>query len=196
MRRVLAFLLPVLLAAQSQLLEIRVPSGQGTLRAPGSRTPGFSVQVVDEREQPASGVIVSFRLPDEGPSGTFANGLGSEIVTTGADGRAVTSAIRWNHLAGPLQVRVTAVKDRVRAGTMIALELTDAAAVRRQAGVAQPVASPRHGTRWTLVAVIAGGAVAAGFGAGWVFSRNPAQAGAKAAAPIQIGAPTITISKP
>ena len=196
MRRVLAFLLPVLLAAQSQLLEIRVPSGQGTLQAPGSRTPGLSVQVVEDNGQPVSGVIVSFRMPDEGPSGTFANGLGSEIVTTGAEGRAVTSPIRWNRLAGPLQVRVTAVKDRVRAGTVIALELADAAAVRRQAGVAQPEASSHHRTRWTLVALIAGGAVAAGFGAGWASSRSPSQGAAKAAAPIQIGAPTITISKP
>jgi hypothetical protein len=194
MRRALAYLLPALLAAQTQLLEIRVPAGQGSLEAPGSRTPGYSAQVVDESGQPVAGAIVSFRLPDDGPSGTFANGLGSEIVTTGADGRAVTSPIRWNRLAGPLQIRVTAVKDRVRAGTVIALELSDAAAVRR--AVQQPVAAAvHHRTRWTLVALIAGGAIAAGFGAGWASSRTPSQ-GATTADPIQIGAPVITITKP
>jgi hypothetical protein len=193
MRTLLALLLPVSLAAQGTLLQIRVIEGEGAVHQPGSRSAGFLVQVANEVGKPVSGAVVSFRLPDDGASGAFANGLASEIVTTGADGRASPSPIRWNRLTGALEIRVTAIKDGMRAGTVVAQYLSGAAPApgRTQAApVARP--TPRHGKgRWIIVAVVLAGAAGAGFAAG----RN-GSVSAPARAGVDIGIPSVSIGKP
>lgn len=71
------------------ILQIRVIEGEGVAYPLGGRaTRGVTVQVTDETGKPVEAVSVSFRLPEEGPSGAFANGSRLEIATTKADGRA------------------------------------------------------------------------------------------------------------
>src|SRR5205823_460721 len=98
--------------------------------------------------------------------------------------------MQWNKLPGPFEIRITAVKDRARAGIVSAQYLSDAVAARSGGGTFQ---SARHSRgKWLLIS-----AVAAGAGAGLAFSRSQ---GAKAAtAPAfttQIGNPSITIGHP
>jgi hypothetical protein len=66
------------------------------------------VQVEDENHKPIAGAAVVFFLPNQGPSGFFANGSKSLTVTTNADGRATASTITRNNLSGQMVIRVTA----------------------------------------------------------------------------------------
>ena len=74
---------------------------------------------VDELGRPAAGAVVSFQLPAQGPSGLFANGLRTEIVVAGADGRATVGGIRWDGNARVVAVRVSVSKDSARAATVV-----------------------------------------------------------------------------
>ena len=88
---VFLFLLRLPLAAQNDpaILLIRIVEGEGTVYPIGSRaTRGVTVQVTDESGKPVDSAAVVFRLPQDGPTGTFSSGMQTEIVTTTADGRA------------------------------------------------------------------------------------------------------------
>ena len=172
------------------MLQIRVVAGEGAVNSTGARGPGLTLEVVDELGRPVAGAVVSVRLPDDGPAGAFASGLATEIVTTGADGRVTTAPIRWNRLAGPLQIRITAAKDRARAGTVVAQQLIDA---RRGGG--GPVARAKS-RKWVPIVLIAAGAAGAGFGIGMASRGRAGEPAAAAPAGVGIGQPTITVSKP
>jgi hypothetical protein len=174
-----------MLAFQGMVLQIHVLQGEGVVSFVGSRGPGLRLEINDEIGTPVAGAVISVRLPDDGPGGVFASGLASEILTTGADGRAETSPIRWNRLPGPVQIRVTAVKERLRAGTVVSQTLSEPARV---------VGRGKSRSKWPLVLLIAGGAVGAGLGAGLaVRGKHEATV---APVSLQIGAPVITLSKP
>lgn len=190
----LSLLLPVLLAAQGSLLQIRVVEGERAMYAPGSRSPGFTIEVTDELGKAVAGAVVSVRLPDDGPGASFANGLSSEILTTGSTGRAITSPLRWNRLVGPVEVRLTAVKGRLRAGTVAACEVTEAVAARRGAVFvpSREVRRDGHRKMWIIIAAVAAGAAGAGFAAarlGGGHSATPTEAPPS----LGIGTPTFTI---
>jgi hypothetical protein len=195
MRRALCLLFPALLVAQSSLLRIRmVDSGAYTA---GSRSPGIVVEVTDELGAPVPGAVVNVRFPDDGPSGSFASGLSSEIAKTGADGRATTSPVRWNALPGAVDIRVTAAKDRLHAGTVVTCRLSDGLPERHGPVVlVKPGASAAgggHRLRWILIGAVAAGA--AGIGLGLRGGGGGAQAGQPSAetGAVVIGAPTITV---
>jgi hypothetical protein len=200
MRAILALLLPVLLVAQSSLLQIRVVEGEGAAYLPGSRSPGLTVEVTDELGKPVAGAIVSVRLPDDGPGGSFANSLATEIVTTGANGRATTSPVRWNRLTGPVELRVTAVKGRLRAGTVATCQLSEKMAARRAAGpFFEPFAPTGHasGGKGRLKWIVIGIAASALVGVGAAIAGGSHSSGTSpAATTVQIGSPTITVGKP
>ncbi|MEK7408832.1 MAG: hypothetical protein AAB225_27525 [Acidobacteriota bacterium] len=196
MRRVLrtapACGLAWLLAAQTAVLQIRVLHGEGAVQTTGSRVPAaFSVVVTDEIGQPVEGAVVSFRLPDQGPSGDFGNGLKTEIVKAGLDGRASVPSIRWNATPGPVSIRVTAVKDQARAGLVVSQYLAGAAPGRKSAPV---TAGARARSRWLIITALAASAAGAGFAAG--YARNGRPGPAAAAPPVLVGPPTISIGRP
>ncbi len=190
--RMLALLLPALLAAQSAVLQIRLVQAEGTVHAAGVRAPGLTVEITDELGKPVAAAIVSVQLPDDGPGGSFASGLNSDIVTTGADGRATTSPVRW--------IRITASTGTLRAGAMVLQHLAaEVPAAKRAPPPAAPAPAARKKShrRWLIVGVLAAGAAGAGFASGWASrSSTPSPASAPGPAPIQIGAPTITVGRP
>jgi hypothetical protein len=111
----LAALLPLSAADDPAGLNIRIVEGEGQAYALGSRaTRGITVQITDDIGRPVDGATVTFRLPEEGPSGTFANGSNTEIATSHADGRVNAWGMQWNRTAGPFEVRITASKGGVR----------------------------------------------------------------------------------
>jgi hypothetical protein len=167
----------------------------------------LTVLVVDEKGAPVSGATVSLRLPDHDATGLFSNGLRSEIVLTGGDGRAAVPGIQWGAAAGPCQIRITALKGTARAGTVATMEIT-APAAGRQAGTlsggdAVPIYRPpsRWRSRWTVVALAAAGAIGGGL---VVKYSQPASGPAGAiAAPagitsstLQIGPPVVVVTRP
>jgi len=188
-------------AQVAAILQIRVLEGDGAVHALGSRSGRpLSVQVADETGKPVFGVAVSFRLPEDGPGGIFASGMRTEVVVTGADGRAAVWGIQWNRTAGPFQVRVTTVKGPSRAGVVIPHYLSDAVTEKPFAGM--PVAAGgRSRGKWFYAVLLVTAGVAAG-GAAMGLSRYSKPAAQPAAAealtaPTQVGAPTtIVIGKP
>jgi len=78
----------ILMQDSPAILQIHVIEGEGVAYPVGGRaTRGVTIQVADETGKPIEDASVSFRLPDEGPSGAFSNGSRTEIATTKADGK-------------------------------------------------------------------------------------------------------------
>jgi hypothetical protein len=171
------------------ILQIRVIEGEGVAYPLGGRaTRGVTVQVTDETGRPIENASVSFRLPEEGPSGTFSNGSRLEIVTTKADGRAAAWGMQWNRTEGSFEIRITAVKGQARAGTVCAVYLSKATA---ETGSAAPVKLAKsHKWLWITLAVAGGAALAVAAGA--VAGKSSTPPG-PTATPTTIGTPTITI---
>jgi len=180
----------------SVIVQLKVIDGEGTVYRTGGRgTRGITVLVTDEAGQPVSGASVSFRLPDTGPSGTFTSGLRTEIVTTGADGRASVWGMQWNKTAGPMEIHITAVKDQARAGIVSTQYLNDTAVSQapQVGGDGTFKASHSGKTKWFLIAAAVGGGAAAGM----LFGRSHSSASdTTPAATLSIGGPTIIVGHP
>src|SRR5581483_1537829 len=108
------------------VIQLRVIEGDGAVYTVGSRaTRGVTVQVCDETSKPVEADTVSFQLPSDGASGSFANGSKAEIVTTKKDGMATVWGMQGNKTPGMFEIRVTASKGQARAGATIAQHLSD-----------------------------------------------------------------------
>lgn len=192
----LVLALPWLATAQVAILQIRIIEGEGGVHAPGSRSPRpLTVTVTDETGRPVERAAVSFHMPDEGPGGTFANGLRTIVVMTDGQGQASAHGMQWNRLAGRFQIRITASKEQGRAGTVSFQYISGSGTA------ATAHASPGgHRTLWIVAALVAGGA-ATGVVAAGRSGTAPVSAAAVPSAPaaitaVTIGTPVITVGKP
>lgn len=114
---ILAF--PCVAAAQVATLQIQVIAGDGAVHPPGAHlSRPLTVELTDDTGHPVSGAAVTFQLPAEGPGGLFSNGLRTDLAITGADGRASIHALLLNRDNGQFRIRITAVKEQVRAGAV------------------------------------------------------------------------------
>ena len=201
----LLFLLPLgaQVASQSDpaILLIRIVEGEGAVYPIGSRaTRGVTVQVTDETGKPIDGAAVVFRLPQDGPTGTFSSGMPTEVVTTSGDGRANVWGMQWNRVTGPLEVRITAAKGQARAGTICGLYLSNAlvsSEPRAGTGIGRKDGLlggwRNHKRIWMGVGI----AAAAFVGVAAISSRGtPSAATAGTVNAPQIGTPSIIIGKP
>lgn len=181
--------------AQVAILQMQVVEGDGAAHAPGSRSArALTVEVTDETGKPVAGAAVSFHLPDDGPGGTLANGLRTDVVMTDARGRASMRGMRVNRTAGPFQIRILASKEQARAGVISTQYIAEPAS-----GMATAAASKRRAKWVAVAAAIAGGAVAGIVTAG----RHETAAAPTTpttptipAATVTIGAPSATVGKP
>lgn len=176
----------------SVIVQLKVLEGEGTVYRTGTRaTRGLTVLVTDETGKPVENAAVSFRLPDEGPSGVFNSGLRTEVATTNAEGRATVWGMQWNKTPGPVEIRITAVKDQARAGIISTQYLSDTIAAKA-GGEGVFSASHKGRTKWILIAAVAGGAVA-----GLAFGRSGAKSGPTVSpAGVLIGNPSINVGHP
>jgi hypothetical protein len=170
-------------------LNIRIVDGEGQKYALGSRaTRGVTVEITDDLGKPVDGVTVTFRLPDQGPSGVFTNGSKTEIATTHADGRVLVWGMQWNRTAGPFELRITAAKGDAHAGTICPLNLGGAADTQPT----KSVSSGHFGHKWLWIALGVGAAAGAGVAVrGAAGSSPPAVVNTT-----RIGTPTIAIGPP
>jgi hypothetical protein len=176
--------------AQS-LIRIQILEGEGSVNSAGSKSERpIAVQLTDETGRPLESVAVSFRMPEEGPSGVFEGGMKTDIAVTTADGRAAVRGVRWNRIAGPFQIRVTAAKGESRAGAICSQYISDV-----------PVAKAAHSghrgrAKWMTIAAITAGGAAAGLVATRSHSPQQPSRPPVVAQPVQIGLPTISIGRP
>jgi hypothetical protein len=176
------------------ILQIRVLEGEGVAYPLGGRaTRGVTVQVTDETGKPIEAASVSFRLPEEGPSGSFANGSRTEIATTKADGRASAWGMQWNHTEGSFDIRITAVKGQARAGTVCAVYLSKTTATMADGGSQPPLKFARsHKWLWITLGVAAAAGVVVAVTA---LHGNSVPIG-PTVTPTTIGSPTVVVGAP
>ena len=111
-------------APATDQIELRIVSGAGAEFQPGSKQKQrLAVQVVSQDEHPLVGVAVTFRLPDNGASGLFADGQRSLVAFSNDEGEASVTGIQWNNTPGTVSIRVTAVKGTAHAGTLLSVEI-------------------------------------------------------------------------
>jgi hypothetical protein len=181
--------------AQVATLQIKIMEGDAITHVAGSRnTRPLIVQITDDDGQAVSGAAVSFRLPDDGPGGLFANGLRTEVAISDAGGRATVRRMQLNHTPGDFQIRITASKEQARAGTLARQfiagpEQTPGRALRSKA---------KSGRKWMVVALMAAG-LAGGVSVGVAMRPAAAVAAAHPAPPapaLTIGPPVVTVGRP
>lgn len=139
-------------------LRINIVEGEGAInnvRQRVNREP--IVQVEDNNRKPVAGAVVIFFLPDQGASGTFADGSRMLMTVTDNQGRAVARGIRPNNQSGPMQIRVTASFQGLTASSVISQTNVAASAASGASG-----AGLSAGAKWAIILGIAGGAAAAG----------------------------------
>jgi hypothetical protein len=183
-------------SAQVAILQIQVTGGEGLVQTPGARdSRGIAVVVTDETGRPVEGAAVSFHLPDQGPSGTFVNGLHTDVVMTDERGRAAVHAIEFNRVAGRMEVRIVASKEQARAGTVSFQYIAGASAGAAAATTAAKRSGWHSRKRWMIVAAVAG-AGAAGGALAMAHGSSTSATTAESTAIVTIGPPTITVGKP
>ena len=198
----LLWVFPHLATAQVAILHIQVIEGEGMVNAPGSRSARpLAVEVTDETGKPVEGAAVSFHLPDEGPGGTFGNGLRTDVSLTDARGRANLHTLQLNRIPGRVQIRIVASKEQARAGMMSFQYVAEPKTGAGSASPAKGAPSASRGTlKWVVLAALAGGALAAGALAASRSSVATSAAAAPAvtatATGVTIGSPTVTVGKP
>lgn len=193
-RSFLCCALVVLSANTSVIVQLRVIEGDGVAYRTGTRaTRGLTVLVTDETGRPVDMAAVSFRLPDEGASGRFSSGLRTEVVTTGPDGRATVWGMQWNKTPGPMEIRITAVKDQARAGIVSTQYLNDSVAPK--AGGEGVFKASGGGHKWLWIGALAAGAL--GGGAAFALSKGSTTASnTSVVTGLSIGSPSITVGHP
>jgi hypothetical protein len=107
------------------------------------------VRVVDQDGHAIPNVAVTFLLPGDGASGTFADGKASLTVMTDETGQAVGRGLRPNGNAGQFQIRVTTSFQ----GQAATANISQTNAEPAQAGVS---------SKTILILALVGGAAAAG----------------------------------
>ncbi len=174
--------------AQSGLLEARIVEGDGQVITPGNRfSRPLVVEVTDETGMRVEDAIVSFRLPEDGITGTFRNGLKTEILRTDREGHAAMRTLMAGGLAGEFQVRMTVAKGAARTGVLSNQFI--APGKDRHLGMLAGIPHPRGRVleigALLLAVAVAGYVKEAGLGSSHSIQQPPV-----------IGPPTVTVGKP
>jgi hypothetical protein len=199
--------------AQVAILQIQVIEGEGGVYSPGARSNRpLVVEVTDETGRPVAGAAVSFHLPEDGPSGTFLNGLRTNVVVTDERGRATLRGMLVNRAPGRLEMRIIASKEQATAGIVSYQYIADPAAGGAGTAVAagsrpaaqSPPAAASHGhghKKWLIILAGAGAGAAAAVLAMHSGANSSAATAAESApgtgaVPPAIGTPSITVGRP
>jgi hypothetical protein len=190
--RFAVLLLSLAMSASGQvaLLQIQVVEGEGAIHQPGARSSrALAVEITDETGKPISGAAVSFHLPEDGPGGTFASGLRTDVAVTDARGRAAIRAFQANRAPGRFQIRIVASKEQARAGTVSFQYIAEL-----KPGTAAKAAGS-HTRRWMAIAALVGGSAAGAL----LASRGgstPAAVTVPTPPAFSIGSPNLSVGKP
>lgn len=106
-------------------LQLRVLGNDPGGALAGSRSAqGITVEASDGAGNHVTNAAVVFRLPNSGPSATFADGSLTAIAYTDSSGRAQVVDIHWGTIPGLVNMRITAAKGTTHAGLLFPQTLT------------------------------------------------------------------------
>jgi hypothetical protein len=128
---------PVSTGAEPDALQVRLLNADevpATLR-PGAKQ-SLTMQVTDSSGAAVSNAAVTCRLPDNGATGTFADGSHAAVAYTDSQGRATIEALQWGEIPGSVAIRLTATKGTTHTGILVETNLA------RPSGKAQAVNAP------------------------------------------------------
>jgi hypothetical protein len=122
-------------------LQLRLVEGEGGEVPAGSRAvTGFVLEAVDSNGLVVPDAAVALRLPDDDPTGTFADGTHAAVAYTDQTGRATIGGIQWHATPGVVPIRVTASRGTAHAGILIQQTLTSASMTAAAPRVAETAA--------------------------------------------------------
>lgn len=151
------------------------------------------MEVTDEAGKPVPNTAISFRLPEQGPTGTFPNGTQTEVASTSASGRATVWGMKWNRIPGSFAIRVTAAKGETRAGAIVQQQLLEPSSPAAAALIAKqdPMSKYkiRRSRKWVWLTAIAGAAAGGGLAFG-------ARQGGGSSSTVNGAPPTLSIGRP
>lgn len=104
---------------QATALQIRLADAASAVVEANSSQTTYSILVTDSSGLPVSGAAVAMRLPEEGATGFFLNGIHSAVAYTDPTGIAKFTQVHWSSTLGVANVMVTAVKGDLHAGALI-----------------------------------------------------------------------------
>ncbi|MCU1274465.1 MAG: hypothetical protein JWO48_1896 [Bryobacterales bacterium] len=171
--------------AQTPGIKIVVVEGQGAINNIQQHRAKEPVVQVTEDQKPVQGASVTFILPDDGPSGVFANGARMMTIQTDEKGQAVGRGLRPNQTAGRLQIRVTASFHGQTAGAVISQINAEPAGAT----------SGGNGKKFLILALI-GGAAAGGIAAAMGGRSSSSASPASSSPPGTILAPGTPVIQP
>jgi len=182
-------------SATPLILQIRVVEGDNAAYTAGSRAVrGVTVEVTDEAGKPVPNAAISFRLPEQGPTGTFSNGTQTEVTSTSPSGRATVWGMKWNRIPGPFAIRITAAKGETRAGAIVQQQLLEPSSPAAAALIARqdPMSKYkiRRSRKWIWLTALAGAAASGGLVLG------ARQGGGSSSSSSSGGGPVLTIGRP
>jgi hypothetical protein len=105
------------------VLHVHVADDPGPAHPQSTSAKGYVVQVTNAGGAPVSGAAVALRLPDDGPTGRFSNGLRAWVAYSDSAGIARFPVIQWGEYSGQVELRVTAAKGTLHTGLIIAQEI-------------------------------------------------------------------------
>lgn len=105
-------------------LQLRLVGDEDNLAPTGSLAKGLVIAVTDGNGVPVPDAAIAFRLPDDGATGTFADGTHAAIAYTDQTGRARINDIHWGSTPGVVEMRVTVSKGVAHAGILLEETLT------------------------------------------------------------------------
>lgn len=112
-----------------QNIQLKVAPAEGS---------ALTVEVTDSAGLPVHNAAVTFRLPEEAPSGTFGNGTRTQVVISDAHGLAPLTGVRWDNESDLIGIRVTAVKGAAHAGLLVEFKSSAAGNIVAAAPLAAP----------------------------------------------------------
>ena len=104
-------------------LHVHVVDDPGPAPTQSTSAKGYVMQVTNASGAPVAGAAVALRLPEDGPTGRFTNGLRAWVAYSDPAGIARFPVIEWGESAGRVDIRVTAAKGSYHAGLVIPQQL-------------------------------------------------------------------------
>jgi len=107
-------------APAPEALQIRVlDNNPGSVAVNSQAAKGLSVQITDSTGAPVADAAVALRLPDDGPTGAFADGSHAAVSYTDRSGHAQLASVKWGDSPGVVAMRLTTVKGTAHAGILV-----------------------------------------------------------------------------